>query len=76
MLYSYAATTAIVGPELEPKQKARKEPGSKKKVTEDVSAHPEKPTRRRKKQPALQMCPTSRIQLVMSTPYLTRRPQR
>ena len=74
--YSYAATTAVVGSELEPKQKIGKEPGSKKKVTEDESAPPEKPKRRRKNQPALQTCPTSRGQLVISTPYPTRRPQR
>ena len=76
MLYSYAATTAVVGSEPEPKQKAGKELGSKKKVTEDESARPEKPKRRSKKQSALQMCPTRRVQLVMSTLYSTRRPQR
>ena len=51
--YPYAATTAVVGSELELKQETGKEPGSKKKVTEDESARPAKPQRGKKKQPTL-----------------------
>ena len=51
--YPYAAITAVVGSELEPKQETGKEPGSKKKVTQDESARPAKPQRGRKKQPTL-----------------------
>ena len=50
--YSYAATTTVVGSKLEPKHKAREEPGGERKVTEDESARPEKPKRGSKKQPA------------------------
>ena len=47
--YSYAATTTVVGAQ---HSKLGKKPGGEKKVTEDVSAQPDKPKRGSKKQPA------------------------